>query len=44
MSVVKQITDLVFFCILGIIISCIFDVFRALRKMKKKNSMTLGTF
>ena len=39
MSVVKQITDLIFFCILGIIISCIFDVFRALRKMKKKNSI-----
>lgn len=39
MSVVKQITDLIFFCILGIIISCIFDVFRTLRKMKKKNSI-----
>lgn len=39
MSVVKQITDLIFFIILGIIISCIFDVFRALRKIRKKNSI-----
>ncbi|MBO5477550.1 MAG: hypothetical protein J6A15_07355 [Clostridia bacterium] len=39
MSVVKQVSDVIFFIILGIIISCIFDVFRALRKIRKKNSI-----
>lgn len=39
MSVVTQFTNFIFFVILGIIISCIFDIFRALRKVRKKNSM-----
>ena len=39
MSVVKQFNDFIFFVILGIIISCIFDIFRTLRKVQKKNSI-----
>ncbi len=39
MSVVKQFNDFIFFIILGIIISCIFDIFRTLRKVQKKNSI-----
>lgn len=39
MSVVSQISNFVFFFILGIIISCIFDIFRTLRKIRKKNSI-----
>ena len=39
MSVIKQFNDFIFFIILGIIISCIFDVFRTLRKVQKKNSI-----
>ena len=39
MSVTYQLTKFVIFFILGIIISCIFDIFRTLRKIKKKNSI-----
>ena len=39
MSALKQINDFLFFILLGIVISCIFDIFRALRKMKKENSI-----
>ena len=39
MSVVKQFNDFIFFIILGIIISCIFDIFRTLRKVQRKNSI-----
>ncbi len=39
MSVVKQFNDFIFFILLGIIISCIFDIFRTLRKVRKKNSI-----
>ncbi len=39
MSVVKQLTDVCIFTILGIIISCVFDIFRTLRKRQKKNSI-----
>ncbi len=39
MSVLKQLYDFIFFAILGIIISCIFDIFRSLRKVQKKNSI-----
>jgi spore cortex biosynthesis protein YabQ len=39
MSIVKQFNDFLFFVILGIIISCIFDIFRTLRKVRKKNSI-----
>lgn len=39
MSVSYQLTTFVLFFILGIIISCIFDIFRTLRKIKKKNSI-----
>ena len=36
---IKQFNDFIFFIILGIIISCIFDIFRTLRKVQKKNSI-----
>ncbi len=39
MPVVKQLSDIVFFIFLGIVISCIFDIFRTLRKIRKKNSI-----
>lgn len=39
MSVSKQLIDVIFFVILGIIISCLFDLFRAIRKIRKNNSM-----
>lgn len=39
MSVIKQLNDFLFFIILGIVISCIFDIFRTLRKIRKKNSI-----
>ena len=39
MSVSLQLTNFGIFFILGIIISCIFDIFRTLRKIKKKNSI-----
>ena len=39
MSVTKQISDFLFFIMLGVVISCIFDIFRALRKIRKKNSI-----
>lgn len=39
MSVLVQLSNFVIFFILGIIISCIFDIFRTLRKIKKKNSI-----
>lgn len=39
MSVVKQFNDFIFFLILGVIISCIFDIFRTLRKVQKSNSI-----
>lgn len=39
MSVVKQFNDFIFFVILGIVISCIFDIFRTLRKVQRKNSI-----
>lgn len=39
MSVSAQITNFFIFFVLGIIISCIFDIFRTLRKIKKKNSI-----
>lgn len=39
MSIIKQVTNFSFFIILGIIISCIFDIFRTLRVIKQKNSI-----
>lgn len=39
MSVIKQFNDFTFFLILGVIISCIFDIFRTLRKVQKNNSI-----
>ena len=35
----KELINFFVFLILGIIISCIFDIFRTLRKIKKKNSI-----
>ncbi len=39
MSILKQVNDFIFFIMLGIVISCIFDIFRTLRKIRKKNSI-----
>ena len=39
MSILNQVNDFIFFIILGIVISCIFDIFRTLRKIKKRNSI-----
>ena len=39
MSILNQVNDFIFFIILGIVISCIFDIFRSLRKIKKRNSI-----
>ena len=39
MMIKKELINFFVFLILGIIISCIFDIFRTLRKIKKKNSI-----
>ena len=39
MSILNQVNDFIFFIILGIVISCIFDIFRTLRKIKNRNSI-----
>ena len=39
MSIIAQINDFLFFILLGIIISCIFDIFRTLRRIQKTNSI-----